>query len=80
MSTDWFLFSPTHKRKAMVGSIGIGGVKVWPTEYKGDAFLRWAIDNHVTDIVLIDENSPLLDDEPDEDYLGAGQGSQPHDL
>lgn len=63
MSTDWFLFSPSRKRKAMVGSIGLGGVKVWPSEYGGDQFLRWAIDEHVTDIVLVNENDPRLDDD-----------------
>lgn len=62
MSTDWFLFSPSHKRTAMVGSIGIGGVKVWPTEYGGNDMLRWAIENHVTDIVLVNEDDPRLDD------------------
>lgn len=62
MSTDWFLFSPSHKKKVMVGSIGLGGVKVWPAEYKGDAFLRWAIENHVTDVILVDENDQRLDD------------------
>lgn len=63
MSTDWFLFSPSQKKKAMIGSIGFSGVKVWPTEYGGDDMLRWAIENHVTDVVLVNEDSPLLDED-----------------
>lgn len=63
MSTDWFLFSPSHKKSAMVGSIGLGGVKVWPTEYAGDEFLRWAIENHVIDVVLVHEDDQRLGDD-----------------
>lgn len=49
--------------KAMVGSIGLGGVKVWPEHYGGAKMLHWAIENHVTDVVLVNENDPLLDEE-----------------
>jgi hypothetical protein len=69
MSTDWFLFSPAHRKGAMIGSVGLGGVKVWPTEYKGVEFLRWAIDNNVKDVVLVNEHDPRLD-EVDDDGLG----------
>jgi len=69
MSTDWFLFSPSKKTKAMVGSDGFSGVKVWPTEYGGHELLRWAIENNITDVVLVNENSPLLyDDESDSSF------------
>lgn len=56
MSTDFYLYSPSHKRKAMVGSIGLGGVKSWPTEYGGKEFIAWAIENNIQDVVLVDEN------------------------
>lgn len=63
MSTDCFLFSPSRKRKVMIGSIGLGGVKVWPSDHGGLGFLHWAIEEHVTDIVLVDENDQRLDDD-----------------
>ena len=56
MSTDYFLYSPSHRKKAMVGSVGLSGAKVWPTEYGGKEFIAWAIENGVIDVVLIDEN------------------------
>ena len=55
MSTDWYLFSPSRKKKAMIGSIGLGGVKVWTEYYGGADLLRWAIEEHVTDVVLVNE-------------------------
>lgn len=63
MSTDWFLFSPSHKRKAMVGSIGLGGTKVWLTEYGVAGFMLWAIEEHITDVVLVNEDDPRLDED-----------------
>lgn len=66
MSTDYFLFSPSRRKSAMVGSNGMGGVKVWPTEYKGDEFLRWAIDNNIMDVVLVSEHDPRLEDSEDD--------------
>jgi hypothetical protein len=50
----------------MVGSVGLGGVKVWPTDYHGDEFLRWAIDNNITDVVLVNEHDPRLEDSEDD--------------
>jgi len=40
----------------MVGSIGLGGVKSWPTEYGGKEFIAWAIENSIQDVVLVDEH------------------------
>jgi hypothetical protein len=62
MSTDYYLYSPSHKKMAMVGSVGLGGVKSWPTEYGGKEFIAWAIENDVRDIVLVNEHQ-LPDDE-----------------
>lgn len=56
MSTDYYLYSPSHKKSAMVGASGIGGVKSWPTEYGGKEFIAWAIENNVQDVTLIDEH------------------------
>ena len=56
MSTDYFLCSPSNKRKAMVGSSGLSGVKVWPTEYGGREFIAWAIEDSVSDVRLISEH------------------------
>lgn len=61
MSTDWFLLSPSHRKSAMVGSDGMSGPKVWPTEYNGHKFLRWAIENRVLDVVLVNEHDPRLE-------------------
>ncbi|MET4263917.1 hypothetical protein ABIA95_000146 [Bradyrhizobium sp. LA8.1] len=60
MSTDWYLFSPGGRKSAMVGSDGFSGPKVWPTEYNGDKLLRWAIENNVKDVILVDENDQRL--------------------
>lgn len=56
MSTDYHLYSQSHNKRAMVGSVGLGGVKVWSTEYGGKEFLAWAIENNIRDAVLVDEN------------------------
>lgn len=71
MSTDWFLFSPSRKVKVMVGSIGLGGVKVWPVEYEGGEFLGWAIEERVTDIVLTHEDDPRFEADDIADFHGA---------
>jgi hypothetical protein len=65
MSTDWFLYSPSGRKSAMVGSEGLGGIKVWPTEYNGHEFLRWAIENSIRDVVLVNEHDPRLEDDDD---------------
>jgi hypothetical protein len=65
MSTDYFLYSPSNKRCVMVGSVGLSGVKSWPTEYGGKDFLAWAIENSVTDIVLVTEHQLPDDDSID---------------
>ena len=70
MSTDWFLFSPSRKKRTMVGSIGLGGVKVWPNDYQGGEFLAWVIEEHITDVVLIHENDPRLEDDEVADFWG----------
>jgi len=69
MSTDWFLFSPSKKTKAMVGSDGFSGVKVWPTEYGGHELLRWAIENNMREafFVFLNLNDRLI--------LGFGQSN-----
>ena len=63
MSTDYYLYSPSHKKSAMVGSVGLSGVKVWPTAYGGKEFIAWAIENNITDVVLVDEHR--IDEEGD---------------
>ncbi len=58
MSTDYYLYSPSHRRCVMVGSdSSLSGPKSWPVEYGGREFIKWAIDNSVRDIVLVDEHS-----------------------
>lgn len=61
MSTDWFLLSPSRKRSAMVGSIGLSGPRVWTEAYGADKFLLWAIEEHVTDVILVPENDQRLE-------------------
>ena len=61
MSTDYFLFSPKAKRAVMIGSDGMSGTKIWPTEYGGREFLRWAIREFIDDVCLVREHA-LPDD------------------
>ena len=61
MSTDYFLFSRKANRAVMVGSIGLGGVKSWPTEYGGKEFIAWAIGEGADDVHLVNEHQ-LPDD------------------
>lgn len=56
MSTDWYLYSPSHKRKAMCGSVGLSGVQSFPAHPEVIDFIRWAIDETVTDIIMLDEH------------------------
>ena len=66
MSTDYFLYSPKHKRSAMVGSMGLGGARSWPAEYGGKEFIAWAIEESVYDVVLISEHELQTYQEKDE--------------
>lgn len=75
MSTDWFLFSPSRKKRAMVGSIGMGGVKVWPNDYQGGEFLAWVIEENITDVVLVHEDDQRMDDEAITDFWGEGRAA-----
>lgn len=61
MSTDWFLLSPSNKREVMVGSVGLSGIQSFPASPETIEFIRWAIDEHVTDIVLVQEQDPRLE-------------------
>lgn len=56
MSTDYYLWSRSHKKSAQIGSVGFSGVQSYPGEAEVVAFVRWAIDNNVTDIVMTDEH------------------------
>lgn len=64
MSTDYFLYSPSKKRAVMIGSSGMSGPKSWPIEYGGRDFIRWMIENFVSDVVVVDEHR-LPDDVED---------------
>lgn len=55
MSTDWFLYSPSAKREVMIGSNGFSGVQSFPASPEVVDFVRWAIDENITDIIMIDE-------------------------
>lgn len=66
MSVDYYLVSPSHKKSAQVGSVGFSGVQSYPGSDEVVAFIRWAIDNHVMDIVFVDEHR-LFQIIPDED-------------
>ena len=56
MSTDYYLFSPSQNRAAMVGSIGIGGIQSFPAAPEVVEFIRWAIENSIEDVGLVDEH------------------------
>jgi hypothetical protein len=70
MSTDYYLYSPSHKKSVMVGSVGFSGVKSWPTEYGGKEFIAWAIENNIKDVVLVDEDRL---DAADDEISGYGE-------
>lgn len=55
MSVDYYLASPGNKRSTMIGSVGFFGVQVWDLSDETRAFLRWAIEENVRDVVLLDE-------------------------
>lgn len=56
MSVDYYLYSPKHDKEVQVGSNGFSGVQSYPATDECVEFIRWAIDNFVTDIVLVDEH------------------------
>lgn len=56
MSVDWFLFSPSHNKEVMVGSVGLSGVQSFPAAHSVVDFIRWAIEENVSDIVLLNED------------------------
>ena len=66
MSVDWFLLSPSHRKSANVGSVGFGGVKPWPGHVDVVEFIRWAIEENVKDIVLVDEHDARLEEAEDD--------------
>ena len=55
MSTDYFLVSPSERKSVMVGSNGFSGPLVWSGATDVVAFVRWAIENNVEDIVMMNE-------------------------
>jgi hypothetical protein len=58
----------------MIGSDGLGGPRSWPVEYGGRSFIRWAIENLVADVIMVDEHR-LDRDEVEIEYYGtAGKG------
>jgi hypothetical protein len=56
MSTDYYLYSKRAKRCVMIGSEGLGGVKSWPVEYGGREFIKWVIENNISDVVMVNEH------------------------
>lgn len=56
MSTDYFLASPSRKRRVMVGSVGLSGIQSFPGADDVVDFIRWAIEESVRDIVMVDEH------------------------
>lgn len=56
MSTDYSLVSPSNKMAVCVGSNGLSGVQSYPGHYSVVRFIAWAIENHVEDIILVDEH------------------------
>ncbi len=77
MSVDFYLYSPSYKKATMVGSIGLSGPKSWPVEYGGRSFIKWAIENSVRDVILVDENQLEYDEENGDlvDNFGTRQGN-----
>ena len=56
MSCDFYLVSPSRKRGVQIGSTGLGGVQSYPTSPDVVAFVRWAIEELLDDVVMVDEN------------------------
>lgn len=78
MSTDYFLWSPSGKRAVMVGSWGMSGVQAFPTEPDVGAFIRWAIEEGISDITLTSEHDlELLDLEYEQLIKWASSSAEP---
>lgn len=56
MSTDYYLVSPSHRKGAQVGSAGFGGTQSYPGSPEVVDFIRWAIDEFVYDVIMVDEH------------------------
>ncbi len=67
MSVNYYLFSPSHNKEVMIGSDGFSGVQSFPAHPEVIAFVRWAIENFVKDIVFIDENRLFVMQEDNDD-------------
>lgn len=73
MSTDYFLYSPSLKRDAMIGSIGMSGTKVWSSDKGVVDFLRYIIDNNIKDAVIIDEHRLAVEEERLREEMGIDE-------
>lgn len=58
MSTEWFLYSKSLKRKAWIGTINIAAAWVYDNKYGAMDFVKYSIDNGTRDVILVDENHP----------------------
>jgi hypothetical protein len=75
MSTDYFLISETHKRAVMVGSDGVSGPKSWTGTPEVVEFVRWAIEDFVKDVRMVDEHT--LDVLSGDDYWPGNKVPSP---
>lgn len=66
MSTNYYLFSPSRKKRVMIGSVGLSGVQSFPASPDVIAFVRWAIDEALEDVAMVSEHKlDMLDDDSD---------------
>lgn len=59
MSTDFFLVSPSRKRAVCIGSTGFSGVQSYPASPDAVEFVRWAIEEFLDDVVMMNEHQLL---------------------
>ncbi len=72
MSVDYFLYSPSHNKEASIGSVGLSGALPWPGTPEMVEFVRWAIEENVTDIVMVAEDRLFAMQERHAERLGLG--------
>ena len=71
MSVDYYLVSPSRKKGVQIGSIGFSGVQSYPASDECVSFVRWAIEEAVGDVVMVDEHryhEIVGDDENEDEY------------
>ena len=66
MSVDYYLVSPSRKKGVQIGSDGLGGVQCYPGSEECAAFVRWAIEEFVDDVRMVNEHEyhNIVDDDP----------------